>query len=58
MTKDETLKLKPGTKIRKTQTREIYIFEEFVTFDGGPPLGSGPTVFAKLIDPDGRVGFI
>jgi hypothetical protein len=58
MTKDEALKLKPGDKIKKTQTGEIYIFQEFVTFDFGPPIGWGPTLLAKLLDPDGRIGFL
>lgn len=58
MTKDEALRLKPGMKIRKTQTGEIYIFQEFVTFDFEPPMGNGPVVYAKLLDPDDRIGFI
>jgi len=58
MTKDEALKLKPGMKIRKTQTGEIYIFQEFVTLDFKPPIGDGPTVFAKLLDEDDRIGFL
>ena len=57
MTKDEALKLNPGDKIKKTQTGEIYEFLEFVTHVFEPPIGNGPVVFAKLLDPDGRIGF-
>lgn len=58
MTKDEALKLKPGDKIRQIYTGGIYEFLEFVTHVFEPPLGNGPVVFAKLLDPDGRIGFI
>jgi hypothetical protein len=58
MTKDEALKLKPGDKLKKTQTEELYEFIEFVTYVFEPPLGNGPVVFAKLLDPDDRIGFL
>jgi len=58
MTKDEALKLKPGDKIKKTQTGEIYEFLEFVTYGLEPPIGNGPVLYAKLLDPDGRIGFL
>jgi len=57
MTKEQALKLKPGMKIKKTQTGEIYEFLGFETYDLEPPMGSGPTVFAKLLDEDNRIGF-
>jgi hypothetical protein len=55
MTKDEALKLKPGTKIRITNTGEILIFEGFVTFEI-PPYGE-PTLFCKLLNPNGMYGY-
>jgi hypothetical protein len=58
MTKDEALKLKPGDKIRQTQTGEIYKFLEFKTYVFEPPLGNGPVLYARLLDPDGRIGFL
>jgi hypothetical protein len=58
MTKDEALKLKPGDKIKQTQTGEIYEFLEFVTYVFEPPIGNGLVVYAKLLDPDGRIGFL
>jgi|GEM_PF-2255017 len=58
MTKNEALRLKSGDKIVKNQTEKIYIFQKFVTFDLKPPIGNGPTVFAKLLDEDGYIGFL
>ena len=57
MTKKEALKLKPGDKIEKVQTGEIYEFLEFVTYVLKPPMGDSPVVFAKLLAPDGRFEF-
>ena len=58
MTREEALKLKPGDRIKKTQTGEIYEFLGFETWDLKPPLGDGPVVFARLRDEDGRIGFL
>jgi len=55
MTKDEALKLKPGTKLKITNTGEILIFEGFVTFEI-PPYGE-PTLFCKLLNHNGMYGY-
>ena len=57
MTKDEALKLKPGDKVVKTQTGEIYEFLGLETYILEPPLGNGPVVYAKLLDEHGIIGF-
>jgi len=58
MTIDEALKLKPGDKIEKPQAGEIYEFFGFETYGLEPPLDNGPVVYVKLLDPDGRIGFL
>jgi hypothetical protein len=58
MTKAEALKLKSGDRIKYTLTGGIYEFLEFVTYVFEPPIGNGPVVYAKLLDPDGRIGFL
>jgi len=53
MTRDEALKLKPGTKLSLNGL--ILIFEGFVTFEI-PPYGE-PTLFCKLLNPNGSYGY-
>ena len=53
MTRNEALKLKPGTKVLFNDL--ILIFEGFVTFEI-PPYGE-PTLFCKLLNPNGSYGF-
>ena len=58
MTKEEALKLKHGNRVKYTQTGAVFEFLGFETKDLEPPLGDGPTVFAKLLDENGWIGFI